>query len=260
MTEPEAAERVLTEEPPVLATAFGYQTDTAATILVKMFDTRTGTILYEHSFDLPGSQDSSKQDETTADRPVGDLVLAGGARVSDEQGPLQFSLRVYEAATGRYLWDAQLAITLESEESLGSLVSSSRRPSARIWRTAATPHPTEKPLDNPLFLVRAVDPSTEEVRWEDRFTGKERMGGKVEQLRYRKSSEEREPAGQALKQKFDFHVWMWDQASGELLWENTSSLLIQPTEASSQDDEPLGKLLPLWPLDGDSTPTKSELL
>ena len=262
MTEPEAAERGLTEEAPVLATAFGYQNETQATILVKLFDSRTGTIVYEHSFDLPGSQDSSNQDETTAERSVGDLVLAGGARVSDEQGPLKFSLRVYEAATGRYLWDAELAITLDSEESLGSLVSSPRRASARLWRTAANQHSTEKPLDNPLFLVRAVDPSTAEIRWEDRFTEKERMGGHVERLRYRyrKASDDREPAGQALKQKFDLHVWMWDQASGELLWDNTSSLLIQPMEASSQDDEPLGKLLPLWPLDGDRTPTTPELL
>jgi hypothetical protein len=260
MTDPEVGEQRPTEEPPVLATAFGYQTDTQATILVKTFDPRTGTILYEHSFDLPGSQDSAGQDEKETDKPLGDLVLAGGARVAEGEGALKLSLRVYEAETGRYLWNAQLTITLESEENVETLVSSSRRPMARMWRTASTPNSSDKLLENPLFLVRAVDPATETVRWEDRFTGKDWTGGKVERLRYRQAADEAEPPLEALKQKFDFHVWMQDQGSGDLLWENTSSLLIQPTEASSQDEEPLGKLLPLWPLDADRTQTTPELL
>lgn len=227
-----------TDESQVLATAFGYQNDDSSTVLVKTFDLKTGALLSENSFDLPVTEETATGGGTGTAR-----VLAGGARIVSH-GELTLILKVYDAPSGRYLYEANFSVTTEPEG--GALPTpvwgrTTNRASLRLTSEAERKPAGE---ESPLFLVRALDPSNEAVVWQNQFASAEAAMGTIEHVRYHILPFET-PA--VKDQKYDFQVRMYNQRTGDLMWKDASTLLVKPAGAGSREEDSLGKLLPVWP-------------
>ena len=228
-----------TDPSQVLATAFGYQNDDSSTVLVKTFDLKTGALLSENSFDLPMTEEMSTGGGTGAAR-----VLAGGARIASH-GELTLILKVYDAPSGRYLYEANFSVTMEPEG--GGLLPTpvwgrtTNRASLRLTSEVERETAGE---ESPLFLVRALDPSNEAVVWQNQFASVEAAMGAIERARYHILPFERPVV---KEQKYDFQVRMYNQRTGDLLWNDASALLVKPAGAGSREEDSLGKVLPVWP-------------
>jgi hypothetical protein len=222
----------------VLATAFGYQNDESSTVLVKTFDPATGALLSEDSFTLPGVEETSLNGEAGPAR-----ILAGGARIAG-QGGMTLSLRVYDARSGRYLHDVNLNVAADVEAgALPTPVIGPARPQGFVrLASETTPEPAND--EAPMFSVRAVDPLNDHVVWHNEFEPAASSAGKVERMRYRLLPRA-EPT--TKDQKYDFQIHMYNHRTGELIWENASSLLVKPAGSPTREDETLGKILPAWP-------------
>lgn len=86
----------------VMAVGFGYQHGATSTIRIRSYDVHSGDLLSEEEFDLNVIGGEGKDGEL-----VGDRVFAGA--VSLGAGALgEFPMRVYDAKTGRYLWQGHL--------------------------------------------------------------------------------------------------------------------------------------------------------
>ncbi len=224
----------------VLATAFGYQNDESSTVLVKTFDLKTGALLSENSFTLPGVEETSLNHEAGAAR-----VLAGGARIAGH-GAMSLSLRVYDARSGRYLHNANLNVAADVDTGILptpviGLVAA--RGSVRLTSIDTTETADE---EAPTFFVRAVDPANDHVVWQTEFEPSETALGKVERMRYRLLPRE-QPV--VKDQKYEFQIRMYNHRTGDLVWKDASSLLVKPAGSPTRDDETLGKIIPAWPTD-----------
>jgi hypothetical protein len=228
----------VTDASQILATAFGYQNDDSSTVLVKTFDLKTGALLSENSFDLPVAEETATGDGTGTAR-----VLAGGTRIVS-QGELKLALRVYDASSGRYLYEANFSVATEPESgALPTPVLGRRYNRASIRLTSGTERKPESE-ESPLFLVRALDPSNEEVVWQNQFASAEAAMGKVERMRYHILPFEKPIV---KDQKYDFQVRMYNQRTGDLMWKDASALLVKPAGSGSREEDSLGKILPAWP-------------
>ena len=222
----------------ILATAFGYQNDESSTVLVKTFDLKTGALLSENSFTLPGVEETSLTDGASPAR-----ILAGGARVAAQGADMKLTLRVYDAQSGRYLHDVTLNVAGDVEAGLLPTPVLGPAPRRSMARRAGLS--VESPNDEaPMFLIRAVDPSDERVVWHTEFEPAGSAVGKLERIRYRLLPRE---TPIVKDQKYDFQVRMYDHRTGEMIWDNASSLLVKPAGSPSREDETLGKVLPVWP-------------
>lgn len=233
--EPSAA---VQEQSDILATAFGYQNDESSTVLVKTFDLKTGALVSEASFTLPGVEETSLSDGASPAR-----ILAGGARVAAQGADMKLTLRVYDAQSGRYLHEVTLNVAGDVEAGVlptPVLGPGPKRPMARRAGLSV-----ESPKDEaPMFLIRAVDPSDERVVWHTEFEPTGSAIGNLERIRYRLLPRE---TPIVKDQKYDFQVRMYDHRTGEMIWDNASSLLVKPAGSPSREDETLGKVLPVWP-------------
>ena len=87
---------------PVLAAGFGFQAAGSSLITVRTYDVPSGVILSEDSFDVSVKEEGAAEYDGNRGR-----VFAGGIGI-DTQGKSKFMLRVYDAETGRFLWEGQL--------------------------------------------------------------------------------------------------------------------------------------------------------
>lgn len=234
----------------VLATAFGYQNDESSTVLVKTFDPKTGALLSENSFTLPGVEETALNQEAAAAR-----VLAGGARISGH-GALSLSLRVYDARSGRYLHNVNLNVA--PDEGTGALPTPvigmvPTRGIVRLTSDVAAEPATE---EVPMFSIRAVDPANDNVVWQTEFESAEQEGGKAELMRYRLLPR-RQPV--VKDQKYDFQIRMYNHRTGDLIWKDASSLLVKPAGSPTREDETLGKILPTWPSEESTDPASEPI-
>lgn len=226
------------EKTDILATAFGYQNDESSTVLVKTFDLKTGTLLSENSFTLPGVEETSFNNGVVVAR-----ILAGGARIVG-QGELALTLRVYEAHSGRYLHNVNLNVAADAEAGVLPTPIIGRVASRGIVRLTSGAMAEPANEEAPMFFIRAVDPSNEHVVWQTEFESAESAIGKVERIRYRLLPGE---SPVVKDQKYDFQVRMYNHRTGDLMWKDASSLLVKPAGSPSREDETLGKVLPAWP-------------
>ena len=220
----------------VSAAAFGFQAAGFSVITVRTYDGPTGVILSEDSFDV------SIREEGAAERDANKGRIFAGGIGTDSEGQSRFMLRVYDAETGRFLWEGQLNLLKAGVEGL-----TRAQVIARSNKAATDPTVSYKQASfKMLFSLRAVNPVTGVLLWQDQFApgnGRERKKAsgvalKVPAMR---------PTGQPLERIFGLSVRAYDRTTGTLLWEDSFEQL-EPLEDSAVEPytDAYPQVIPSW--------------
>ncbi len=220
---------------PVLAAGFGFQAGGESIIVIRTYDARTGQVLSEESFDLAVIEDGAPTSGQTTGRIFAGGIGGGGS--INGEGLSKFLLRVYDAQTGSFLWEGQLNLTTGGEGETAKPIARLIRPTVALKRTANE----SGAAILPYYLVRALDPNTGSMVWQDQFalTGSGRGAGKPTRYRLVPAA-----ALRNLDHAFQFMVSAYDRTSEILLWVDTFESLEQ--EAAPEEEEH-ASVLPLWP-------------
>jgi hypothetical protein len=203
-----------------VAAGFGFQNAESSSITVKIYDAETGEVLSDDTYDL----DIKEEQPLTGAQPL-ERVFAGGIGLG-ANGLSEFTLRVYDAANGRFLWEGRLNLNVNSgSESDVVRVAAHVRPSAtvRMVSEAAALN------GQPYFFLRAVNPVTGQLVWSDQFSTEGPGGVRAERIN--------RPAGGVdamTLQDIDFRIKMFDDAGRQLLWEDRVASSVED-EASLSD-------------------------
>ncbi len=223
----------------VLAAAFGFQAAGSSTITVRTYDAPTGAILSEDSFDVNVKEEGAAEHDENKGR-----IFAGGIG-TDSKGKSTFILRVYDAETGRFLWEGQLNL-LKLGEGGTMKASAALIPSnPAVVQTSAD---SQEPLQT-LFYVRAVNPVTGGLVWQDQFVPGSRKRARAEGVLFDapRVRSIHEPIGHM----FDLVVRTYDRTSGTLLWEDSFEQLDRIEKpATEPETNAYPQAIPFWnPID-----------
>ena len=188
----------------VVAAGFGFQDDETSSITVKTYDAQSGEVLTADTYEL-----DIKDDGPPTSHPK-TRIFAGGVGLG--AGSLsEFTLRVYDAANGHFLWEGRLNLTIgDHPEAATHQVMAHVQPRAAVTRIASS----TKGTGQPYFVLRARHPDTGQLMWSDEFSTEastvriERIGRSVIGV-----------TG-AAPRDIDFRIMMPDQAGRLLLWED----------------------------------------
>lgn len=228
----------------VLAAGFGFQAAGSSLITVRTYDVQTGAILSEDSFDVNVKEEGAAESDGSKGR-----IFAGGIG-ADSQGKSGFMLRVYDAETGRFLWEGQLNLLKVNEEG-PSKVKAVIAPKPAVVIPASDRPPQ---VFQTFFSVRAVNPLTGRLVWQDQFTPgtRKRPGSAGVSCKRCSVSPVNEPIGHI----FDLVVRTYDRTSGLLLWEDSFEEIDRIDESdSAPETSAYTQAIPFWhPGVADKTP------
>jgi len=229
----------------VVAAGFGFQDDETSSITVKTYDAQSGEVLSADTYEL-----DIKDDGPSGSHPK-TRIFAGGVGVG--AGSLSdFTLRVYDAANGRFLWEGRLNLTIgDHPEAATHQVVAHVQPRAAVTRIASP----AKVIGQPYFVLRARHPETGQLMWSDEFsTGAstvriERIGRSVVGVT------------EATPRDIDFRIMMPDQAGRRLLWEDKIAPMQKSEESPvpERSDETPGTTIPSVGLPADVPSTVTEI-
>ena len=218
----------------VVAAGIGYENAEASTITVKTYDAENGAILSDETYEL-----NVREDAASAGSQPRERLFAGGVGPGAD-GLSEFMLRVYDAATGQFLWEGLLNLNVSNQESGSTYrVVAHLAPQAMVTRIRS-----RGPIDGqPQFFLRAVDPATGQLVWTDQFsagTGRlaraDRIGraviGQTEGLA-------------APSQQIEFRIRMLNDQNRQILWEDTMEPTVEETDVAVGRDES-AENLPTW--------------
>lgn len=218
----------------VVAAGFGFQNEDSSTITVKTYDALTGDILSDESYDL-----NVKEEGISSPRQPRERVFAGGVGLGTD-GLSDFTLRVYDAATGTFLWEGRLNLSVND-----SGAASTHRVVAHLQpqTSVRTIRQIQRVNGRPSFLLRAIDPVTGQLVWVDQFSAERGMVPRIERISDGVVGQPQSPAGRF--KSFDFRIRMFDDQNRQMLWEDT----IVPVDETG--DLSLGRdgetdMLPAW--------------
>lgn len=246
----------MTRTQAVVAAGFGFQDEESSFITVKTYDAQSGEVLSAETYELDIKDDGSPSSHPRT------RIFAGGVGVGS--GSLsEFTLRVYDASNGQFLWEGRLNLTSgEHPEAATRRVVAHIRPRAEVTRVASR----SKEVGQPYFVLRALHPQTGQLVWSDEFST-EGPGARVERI-------SRSVVGMTgtAPRDIDFRIKMPDQAGRRLLWEDK----VEPADdsetsgADSQDEDanflrrqprttnPSSGLHASWPSSGIETDRRTE--
>ena len=214
-----------------VAAGFGFQDAESSSITVKTYDAESGEVLSAETYELDIKDDGPPSSHPNA------RVFAGGVGLGVD-GLTEFTLRVYDAANGRFLWEGRLNLGVDSNPDLAiHRVVARVQPRSSAVRTAG--QSAARP-GQPYFVLRAMNPETGQLMWGDQFTTQGAQV-RVEQIG-------RSIIGMtgAAPRDIDFRIKMPDDSGRRLLWEDK---VVQETEseetATKQSDE-APSMLPAW--------------
>ena len=188
----------------VVAAGFGFQDEEVSFITVKTYDAQSGEVLSADTYEL-----DIKDDSPPSIRPHS-RIFAGG--VGPGNGSLsEFTLRVYDASNGRFLWEGRLNLTAgDHPEVATQRVTAHVYPRAALTRIAFRP----KELGHPYFVLRALNPQTGQLVWSDEFST-DSSAVRIERI-------SRSVIGMTgtTPRDIDFRIKMPDQAGRRWLWED----------------------------------------
>jgi hypothetical protein len=198
----------------VVAAGFGFQDDESSSITVKTYDAQSGEVLSTDTYEL-----DIKDDGPPTSHPK-TRIFAGGVGVG--AGSLsEFTLRVYDAANGHFLWEGRLNLTIgDHPEAAAHQVVAHVQPRAAVTRIASSPRVTGQPY----FVLRARHPETGQLMWSDEFSTD------APTVRIERISRSVIGMTGAAPRDIDFRIKMPDQAGRRLLWEDK----VAPAEESGQ--------------------------
>ncbi|MGH7147528.1 MAG: hypothetical protein ACREIJ_06460 [Nitrospiraceae bacterium] len=232
----------------IVAAGVGYENAETSTITVKTYDAENGTILSDEAYELNVREDAASAGSRPRER-----VFAGGVGPGAD-GLSAFTLRVYDAATGRFLWEGLLNLSGGNQES-----GSTHRVAAHLVAPKAivTEVRSRGAIDGqPQFFLRAVDPVTGQLVWTDHFSAGAGTFARAERV-------SRAVVGQteglaALSQQIEFRIRMMDDQDRQIMWEDTIEPTVEETDMIAGHDD-AAENLPVWRGEGPEE-TKKEVI
>lgn len=219
----------------VVAAGVGYENAEASKLTVKTYDAENGAILSEETFDLDVREDTASADNEPRER-----VFAGGVGPGAD-GLSAFTLRAYDAATGRYLWEGLLNLSAVNQES-GS--------THQVMTHLVAPRATVTQVRNrgaidgqPYFFLRAVDSATGELSWADQFSAG--AGTFVRTERVSRAVVEQTEGLAVSPQQIEFRIRMMDDQGRRILWEDTIERVAEEVDMAARHDA-AAETLPVW--------------
>ncbi|MEI8015359.1 MAG: hypothetical protein WCH20_11050 [Nitrospira sp.] len=219
----------------VVAAGVGYENAETATITVKTYDAETGLILSDETYDLNVREEAASAGDLPRER-----IFAGGVGPGAD-GLSAFKLRVYDSATGQFLWEGILNLGVGNQES-----GSSHRAVAHL----ALPQATVTQVRSrgaiggqPQFFLRAVDSATGQLVWTDHFAAGAGPLARAERI-------SRAVVGQTEglmgpSQQIEFRIRMMDDRGRQMLWEDTMEPSVEGTDMAAGYDD-AAENLPVW--------------
>src|SRR6185295_5575217 len=220
----------------VVAAGVGYENADTSTITVKTYDAESGAILSDETYEL-----NVREDAASADSQPRERIFAGGVGPGAD-GLSAFTLRVYDAATGRFLWEGLLNLNAGDQE-----VDSTHRVAAQLVAPQATVTQVRirSALEGqPQFFLRAVDVVTGQLVWTAHFSA-----GAVTVAHTDRVS--RPVVGKTegltpLFQQIEFRIRMMDDRGRLIMWEDTIEPEVEEADLASGHDA-AAENLPVWP-------------
>jgi hypothetical protein len=217
----------------IVAAGFGYQIGTVSTIGVKVYDAGSGDILSDEIYELAVKESDGMRSNR------GPRIFAGGVgRGATDLS--NFVLRVYDANTGVFQWEGRLNLVQPDWKAGGKVVSTALPRRAAVTRI----HIVEATIEQPVFLLRAMDAATGVLVWEDEFTTVPPRIPRAQQIADRSIQPDGSPL--ASPHTFNFRIRMYDPSGRKVLWEDRLS---QPGAdgGPEQSHSDQADMLPAWP-------------
>ncbi len=212
----------------VVAAGFGFQNAESSSITVKTYDAETGEVLSDDTYEL-----DIKEEVSAAVGQPRDRVFAGGVGLGSD-GLSEFTLRVYDAANGRFLWEGRLNLSVAAPtDSFAVKVLAQVRPRLVLRPVSQA----ELPSGQPFFYIRAVDPETGQVMWADQFSTDGSGPIRAERIGHPQMATE-----PVEVREIDFRIRMFDGGNRLLLWEDrvTPAEVAEGPEAGSVGEAAAG--------------------
>ncbi len=234
----------------VVAAGVGYENADTSTITVKTYDAENGAILSDETYEL-----NVREDAALADSQPRERIFAGGVG-PESDGLSEFTLRVYDAATGRFLWEGLLNLSAGNEESgfthrvMAHLVAP-RATVTQVYSLGASD-------SQPQFFLRAIDSTTGQLIWTDHFSTQIGKLARPERVG-RAAVGQTEGEGLAVSsQQIEFRIRMTDDRGRKILWEDTIEPTVEETDMVTGHDD-AAEILPAW-LGAESEEMKKETI
>lgn len=213
-----------------VAAGFGFQDAESSSITVKTYDAETGEVLSADTYELDIKEESPSSSHPRA------RVFAGGVGLNEDGGS-EFTLRVYDAANGRFLWEGRLNLGVEDNpDAVTHQVVARVNPRAAVLKISSQ---AMRP-GQPYFVLRAISPETGKLLWADEFSADpaqvrvERIGRSVVGM-----------TGMA-SQYIDFRIKMPDHTGNRLLWEDKIDPAVDGGETALERSDEAPSMLPAW--------------
>ncbi len=217
----------------IVAAGFGYQIGTVSTIAVKVYDAESGDILSNEIYELAVKE----SDGVRSSR--GPRIFAGGVGLGATDLS-NFVLRVYDANTGVFQWEGRLNLVQPDWKTGGKVVSTALSRRVTITRV----HVVEATIEQPVFLLRAMDAATGVLVWEDEFTTVRTRIPRAQWIADR--SIQPDSISPASSHTFKFTIRMYDPTGKKVLWEDQLSQM-EFAEGPEQSHSDQADILPAWP-------------
>lgn len=234
----------------VLAAGFGFQAAGSSMIMVRTYDALTGAILSDDAFDLSVKEDGAMGGDEWRGR-----IFAGGIGI-DSTGKSKFLLSAYDAESGKFLWEGQLNLLRSDDDGVAKVKAHVTQNSAQAFiMTGNRP----KVLDT-FFSLRAVNPITGGLVWQDQFVPGSRRRSQVQGVSIHEAYQVQ--TNNEMSHVFELAVRTYDRGSGGLLWEDLFEQLDQVEESMGVPrTNRYPQSIPFWhPLEGSAAdPLKAAL-
>lgn len=217
----------------IVAAGFGYQIGAVSTISVKVYDAESGDILSDEIYELAVKE----SDGARSNR--GPRIFAGGVGLGATDLS-NFVLRVYDANTGVFQWEGRLNLVQPDWKSGGKAVSTALPRRATVTKV----HFVEASMEQPVFLLRAMDAATGVLVWEDEFTTVHTRIPRAQPIANRSIQPDSIPPEGS--HTFNFRIRMYDPSGKKVLWEDQLSEL-GADKGPEQSHSDQADILPAWP-------------
>jgi hypothetical protein len=220
----------------VVAAAFGFQAAGSSVITVRTYDAPTGAILSEDAFDVNVKEEGASQHDENNGR-----IFAGGIG-TDSEGKSKFILRVYDAETGRFLWEGQLNLQKMGQGGMSKATFTLIPNNPAMVQTSLGGG--QEHLQT-LFSLRAINPATGKLVWQDQFAPGGRKGVKREGVVFNVPTVR--STHEPIEHIFDLIVRTYDRTTGTLLWEDSFEQLDRIDEPPGEpDSNAYPQAIPSW--------------
>ena len=219
----------------VVAAGVGYENAEMSMITVKTYDAENGAILSDETYEL-----NVREDAASASSQPRERIFAGGVGPGSD-GLSEFTLRVYDAATGLFLWEGLLNLRVANQES-----DSTHRVVAHLVAPQATVTQVRSRgviEGEPQFFLRAVDSVTGQLVWTDHFSAWASAFARTE--RVSRAVVDQTEGLTTLSQQIEFRIQMMDDRGRQIMWEDTIEPTVEETDMVAGHDAE-AENLPVW--------------